>query len=270
MDLVNKYAERHPAFPSATKLHQGRRYLVTGGARGIGRATAEVLLAHGAVVAIADVNPEAVVDTAKTIGALPIQLDVTSRQAWEDARSIVSTEFGGRLDGLVNNAGVARDKILLKMDDLMWDTVLDTHLRGSWLGCQIFHPLLCPAENEVDGYGRPAGGAIVNTSSSGRHGAFGQSNYASAKAGILGLTKTVALEYARYGIRANAVSPGPIVTEMTSGVPEEVKKQWLKTLPLSRMGQPHEIGEVVAFLLSGAASYITGQVIDVNGGESHP
>ncbi|ASR35807.1 hypothetical protein BAY61_13240 [Prauserella marina] len=270
---------RHPGFPAGSELHTGRTYLVTGAARGIGRASAEVLLAHGATVAIADVDEEAVTTTAREIRALPVVLDVTSRASWEQARDVLTGEFGSRLAGLVNNAGITRDKTMSKMDDTMWDGVLDTHLRGTWLGCQVMRPLLAaPSIRDetgrptvvTDAYGRPAGGAIVNTSSSGRHGSYGQTNYSAAKAGIVGLTKTIALEFARFGVRANCVSPGPVETGMTADVPDDVKAKWLDGLMLGRMGLPHEIGTATAFLLSPAASYITAQVLDVNGGEWHP
>ncbi|MEU3271235.1 SDR family NAD(P)-dependent oxidoreductase [Saccharomonospora sp. NPDC006951] len=276
---VTSAPDRHPGFPAPSELHAGRTYLVTGAARGIGRASAEVLLAHGATVVIADVDEDAITATARDIGATPFVLDVTSRESWERARDALTGEFGPRLAGLVNNAGITRDKTLSKMDDSMWDSVLDTHLRGTWLGCQVMRPLLAApsAEDEAgrstvvtDAYGRPAGGAIVNTSSSGRHGSYGQTNYSAAKAGIVGLTKTIALEFARFGIRANCVSPGPVATDMTAGVPDEVKATWLGNVMLSRMGLPHEIGTATAFLLSSAASYITAQVLDVNGGEWHP
>lgn len=267
--------ERHPGFPAATGLHAGRTYLVTGAARGIGRATAEVLIAHGATVAIADIDRNAITTTGAEIGATPIVLDVASRTSWEKAFDVLEGEFGSQLDGLVNNAGITRDKSLLKMDDAMWAAVLDTHLRGTWLGCQVLQPLLAAPTTEdgnlcTDAYGRPAGGAIVNTSSSGRHGAFGQTNYSAAKAGIVGLTKTIALEFARFGIRVNCVAPGPIETDMTAAVPAEVKAKWLEDLALGRLGQPHEIGQATAFLLSPAASYVTAHVLDVNGGETHP
>lgn len=267
--------DRHPAFPAATELHAGRRYLVTGAARGIGRATAEVLIAHGATVAIADIDRDEIAATAAEIDAAPVVLDVASRTSWEKARHILEDEVGSQLDGLVNNAGITRDKSLLKMDDAMWTTVLDVHLRGTWLGCQVLQPLLAAPTDEdgglrSDAYGRPAGGAIVNTSSSGRHGAFGQTNYSAAKSGIVGLTKTVALEFARFGIRVNCVAPGPIETDMTAAVPAEVKAKWMEDLALGRLGLPHEIGQATAFLLSPAASYITSHVLDVNGGEMHP
>ncbi|GAB3040827.1 SDR family oxidoreductase [Sediminivirga luteola] len=237
----------------------GRAVLITGAARGIGRATAERLVTAGVRVAVADIRSEAAEATAQELGegALPLTLDVSSRESWRHAYSVLQERWGS-LHGLVNNAGVLRDRTLLKMDDEEWQRVIDTHLRGTWLGCQIMQPLL--AED---------GGAIVNVSSSGRHGAYGQTNYSAAKAGIVGLTKTVAMEFARYRIRANCVAPGAIETEMTLSVPERVRQTWLENIVLGRLGQPEEIAKAVVFLLSEEASYITAQVLDVNGGELH-
>lgn len=239
--------------------HTDKTYLVTGAARGIGRATAEKLLNQGAYVAVADIREDAASQAAAELGnrATGFALDVTSRTAWEATASALDDRFGG-LDGLVNNAGILRDHTLLKMTDEEWHAVIDTHLHGTWLGCQIMQPLLAKKK-----------GAIVNTSSSGRHGAYGQTNYSAAKAGILGMTKSIAMEFARDGIRANAVSPGAVETEMTLSVPTHVRDTWLNTIVLSRLGQPSEIANAVAFLLSDEASYITAQVLDVNGGELH-
>ncbi|MDF5758298.1 SDR family NAD(P)-dependent oxidoreductase [Spongiactinospora sp. TRM90649] len=240
--------------------HEGRSYLVTGGASGIGRATAEVLAARGARVAIADLDAGGARRTAAELGGhtLPVTLDVADRDSWQAAVAAVETAFGG-LDGLVNNAGITRDRTLARMSDQEWRQVVDVHLRGTWLGCQAARRLLSASD----------AGSIVNISSSGRHGSFGQTNYAAAKAGVVGLTKTVALELARAGVRCNAVAPGAVDTPMIRDVPEPVRENWLATITLGRLARPREIAEVVAFLLSPAASYITAQVIDVNGGELH-
>lgn len=240
--------------------HDGRTYLVTGSGSGIGKATATMLARRGGRVIIADRDGQAAHEVAEELGAnaLPATLDVADRRSWEAASVRIAAEFG-QLDGLVNNAGVTRDRSMAKMTDEEWQRVLDVHLRGSWLGCQVLRQHLTESD----------AGAIVNISSSGRHGAFGQTNYSSAKAGIVGLTKTVAVELAKHGVRCNAVAPGAVETPMTAGVPDAVREHWLATVVLGRLAQPEEIAEVVTFLLSPAASYVTATVVDVNGGEPH-
>lgn len=238
--------------------------IVTGAASGIGRAIARRLLADGARVALTDIDagalPAAIEDLPEDQAerALLLPLDVTDEAAWEEAVEAVHRRFGG-LTGLVNNAGITRDATMLKMTPEQFDAVLQTHLRASWLGCRAVIPRLREA----------GGGAIVNISSSGRHGVFGQTNYSPAKAGIVGLTKSVALEQARYGIRCNAVAPGAIETRMTEQVPEHVKDAWRESIVMGRLGKPEEIAAGVAFLLSEDASYINAHVLDINGGEPH-
>lgn len=243
-------------------VHGLRRYLITGGASGIGRATVEVLLERGAVVIAADRDPTALTELTKSAAGdrlRTVELDVASRSSWDDVVRFVEERVGG-LDGIVNNAGITRDRSLAKMSDAEWRDVIDVHLYGAWLGCQSFMPLLVSS-------GR---GAVVNLSSSGRHGSFGQTNYAAAKAGISGLTKTIAVESARHGIRCNAVAPGAVETNMTADVPKNVRQRWVDSIMLGRLAQPREIAEVIAFLLSPLASYVTAQVVDVTGGEHHP
>lgn len=239
----------------------GKIIVVTGAAQGIGRATALRLHEEGAKVVVADRNKagadSVVFEIAGQGGdAFAVDLDVGSRQSWESAVGAIVATYG-HIDGLVNNAGITRDSSLLKMTDEDWELVIDVNLRGAWLGCQVAVPHL-----------KEKGGAIVNLSSESRWGAFGQSNYSAAKSGLVGLTRTLALELARYGIRANAVAPGTTMTPMIEAVPENVRKDWLPGIPLRREADPSEIASSIVFLLSDDASYITGQVLGVNGGSA--
>jgi len=186
---------------------------------------------------------------------LTIEHDVASRNSWQAAIAATKEVFGG-LDILVNNAGILRDRTLLKMVDEEWDAVIDVHLRGTYLGCQ--HALSVMADR---GWGR-----IVNLSSISAWGSFGQTNYAAAKAGIVGITRTVALEGARFGVLVNAIAPGGVDTPMLRAIPPEMFERGKEHVPLNRYAEPREIAAVAAFLASDDASYVTGQVIHVNGG----
>ena len=236
--------------------------IVSGAASGIGTATARLLASRGAAVVIADINQAAAVAAAADITAAGFRssgtlLDVTSRDDWARVVAETVSEYGV-LTTLVNNAGRTRDRSLLKMSDEEWSEVIDINLRGVWLGSQAAIPAIKDA----------GGGAIVNLSSESRGGAFGQANYAAAKAGVVGLTKTIALEHARHGIRCNAVAPGTIDTPMIASVPEGVRESWLPRIPAGRIGDPSEVASAIAFLAGPDSSYITGQVLQVDGGST--
>jgi 3-oxoacyl-[acyl-carrier protein] reductase len=247
---------------SCTRLVD-RVIAVTGAGSGIGAATAARAAAEGATVIVSDIDAAAAGRTAESIraeggAAIAHEHDVSERSSWERVLGDAVRETG-RLDGLVNNAGITRDRSLLKMTDEDWDAVIDVHLRGTWLGCQTTVPYLREG----------GGGTIVNLSSDSRHGAFGQANYAAAKAGIIGLTRTVAIEHARHGVRCNAVAPGTVDTPMLNAVDEQLRASWVDSIPLGRFGEAREVAAVIAFLLSDDASYVSGHTLSVDGGANH-
>jgi 3-oxoacyl-[acyl-carrier protein] reductase len=240
----------------------GKVALVTGAGGGIGSAVATRLAEEGAAVAVTDVNLEAGTIVAKQLEerggrAIAIEHDVTDRPSWEAAVDRVQAELGS-LDIVVNNAGFTRDRTVVKMTDEEWQAVIDVHLRGCFLGCQ--HGLRAMRER---GWGR-----IVSLSSTAAFGWFGQTNYAAAKAGIIGITKTVAMEAAKYGVTVNAIAPGSVDTPMLRAVPAERLEEFERDIPLQRFARPEEMAAVIAFLASDDASYITGQVIIADGGAS--
>ena len=241
----------------------GRVALVTGGARGIGRATAVRLARDGAKIAInykgnAEAAAEAkrLVEEAGSTAAL-IQGDVSVDA---DAERVVkeALAFGeGKLDILVNNAGITRDNLLIRMSAEEWDAVLDLNLRGAFLVTKAaMRPMM-----------KQRGGRVVNISSvSGIAGNAGQANYSSAKAGLIGLTKATARELASRGITCNAVAPGFVLTELTKDLSDDLQRQLTERTPLGRFGTVEEIAAAVAFLVSDDAAFITGQVLAVDGG----
>jgi 3-oxoacyl-(acyl-carrier-protein) reductase len=236
--------------------------LITGGGSGIGAAVARRFAAEGALVAIADIVPQgaaAVIDEITTKGGKAIFSPVDVRKGDEVRGMIdhVCRELG-RLDILINNAGVTRDNLCARMSEEEWDFVVAVNLKGTFLCSQAaYRPMR-----------RQKQGRIINTASMVVRGNMGQVNYSSSKAGIIGLTRTLALEYARSNITVNCIAPGFIDTPMSAAVSEQAKEIALERIPLNRMGTPEEVANLHLFLASDEASYITGEVIFLDGGAS--
>ncbi len=241
---------------------KGKVALVTGGSRGIGRAICTALAAEGADVAVNYFrNDEAAAETLRMVGALSVRTKAYKANVGDDEQNHrmiedVVKDFG-RIDILVNNAGITRDRSFAKMTQELWREVVDVNLTGQ---AMITHEALKHMVNY--GWGR----VIFITSVVGQMGNFGQSNYAVAKGGLIALVKTLAREFARKNITVNGVAPGYVETDMTSGVPESVIQSVCQMTPVGRLGKPEEVAEAVRFLALPGASYITGEVINVNGG----
>jgi 3-oxoacyl-[acyl-carrier protein] reductase len=239
----------------------GKTALVTGAAQGIGREIAMGLAADGADVAICDVNLEAAQRTASDIAAkgrktLALKANVAA-SAEVTAMIDQVVEKLGRIDILVNNAGITRDGFILRMKEEDWDLVLDINLKGAF-NC---------SKAALKYLSKQRGGTIINIASIvGAMGNAGQANYVASKAGLIGLTKTIAREYANSGVTSNAVAPGFIDTAMTQALSETVRADLAKQIPLGRLGTPEDVAHAVRFLASPAATYITGHVLHVNGG----
>jgi 3-oxoacyl-[acyl-carrier protein] reductase len=232
---------------------EGKSALVTGASRGIGRAIAVELARAGASVVIGyRTGAEEAQALAEEIGARAVQADVS--QAGEAARLV---EEAGDVDILVNNAGLTRDGLLARMSDDDWRTVIETNLSSVFYTCRaVTRPMM-----------KKRGGSIVNISSIvGVHGNWGQTNYGASKAGIIGFTKSLARELGSRGVRANVVAPGYVKTQLTDVLPEEATKAMLDNTPLGRLGDPEDVAGAVRFLCSDEASFITGEVLLVDGG----
>jgi 3-oxoacyl-[acyl-carrier protein] reductase len=232
---------------------EGKTALVTGASRGIGRAVAEELAAAGASVVLGYRTGEAEVEeVAAAIGGRAVQADVSDA---ESAKALV--EAAGDIDILVNNAGLTRDGLLARMSDDDWHTVIDTNLSSVFYTCRaVCRPLM-----------KKRAGAIVNVSSIvGVHGNWGQTNYAASKAGIIGFTKSLAKELGSRNVRANVVAPGYVKTQLTDVLPAEATQAMLEQTPLGRLGEPADVAGAVRFLCSDAASFVTGEVMLVDGG----
>ncbi len=243
----------------------GRVALVTGASQGSGEAIAKQLAAQGATVVCAARTLGKLQEVADAITAAGGKADVIaadlSDTASVKAAVAATVERHGAIHILVNNAGITRDKLLIQMKEEDWDAVLDTNLKGAWTAIQAATKPMMKQR-----YGR-----IINIASVvGQMGNAGQSNYVAAKAGLIGLTKSVARELASRNVTANAVTPGYIETAMTAGLSDEVKAEFTKQIPLGRMGTPADIASAVAFLASDEAGYVTGQVLSVNGGMLMP
>lgn len=240
---------------------ENRVVIVTGAGQGIGAAVAEVLAKGGANVAVVDINLDNAQSVSKELNekgynTIALKCDISDRQQVEDMYKTVIEKYE-KVDILVNNAGINRDALFTKMTEEQWDAVMNINCKGTFNVCQVVSQSMI--ENN---YGR-----IVNVSSAaGKIGNFGQSNYSCAKAGIVGFTKAIAKELARYNITVNSIQPGFTETAMTAGIPDKVKEQFIKQIPLRRTSSPKEQANAIAFLASDDASYMTGSVIEVNGG----
>jgi 3-oxoacyl-[acyl-carrier protein] reductase len=235
--------------------------LVTGGARGIGKAIAENFAKKGAHLVIADISLESAEETASQLASggsrtLALSLDVSKSENVATAFEKIIAEFG-RIDIVINNAGITKDGLILRMKEEDWDAVININLKGVFL---------C-AKEAVKYMVKQRYGRIVNIASVVAFmGNPGQANYSASKAGIVGLTKTIAREYASRGITVNAVAPGFISTAMTDGLPDNVRQEMLKSIPVGSFGSVEDVANAVAFLAAPDTGYITGQVVHVNGG----
>jgi 3-oxoacyl-[acyl-carrier protein] reductase len=245
-----------------TKLLEGKTAIVTGAARGIGKAIAVRFAGEGCNIAFTDL---AIDDNAKAteqeIAAFGVKVKAYASNAadFEGTHTVVNeiVKDFGRVDILINNAGITRDGLMLRMSEQQWDSVITVNLKSAFNFIHALTPVMM----------KQKAGSIINMSSVvGVHGNAGQSNYSASKAGLIGLAKSAARELGSRGIRANAIAPGFIITEMTHQLSDEVRDEWLKQIPLRRGGKPEDVADVALFLASDLSSYITGQVIQIDGG----
>ena len=237
-------------------LLESKIAIITGGGRGIGKATAQLFINEGATVVIAEFDEVSGQSTANELGAHFIKTDISNEESVNALFNFVSSEFG-QLDILVNNAGILADSTLKKLDPDSFDAVINVNLRGVYLCGRAAADIMI----------EQGSGVILNASSVvAHHGNFGQTNYVASKAGVNGITKVWARELGKDGIRVNAVAPGFIQTNMTAGMPEKVVNMMGEKVPLKRWGQPEDVANAYTFLASDEASYITGAVLNVDGG----
>ena len=240
---------------------EGKVALITGGARGIGKELALRFAKEGSDIAICDVNMELLEQTAEEIrgmdkDVLVFKADVTSSTEVQNMLDKILDKFK-KLDILINNAGITRDSLILRMPEEDWDRVIAVNLKGSFVCTKAAAKVML----------KQRFGKIINLASIiGIMGNIGQANYSASKAGIIGLTKSVAKELAPRGVCVNAIAPGFIKTEMTAKLPEDIQKKMLSVIPLGRFGEPKDVADLALFLSSESSSYITGQVIQIDGG----
>ncbi|MBS4056875.1 MAG: 3-oxoacyl-[acyl-carrier-protein] reductase [Bacteroidales bacterium] len=244
------------------KLLEGKVALITGGARGIGKALALRFAAEGAMVAVSDLHyDEQMQATENELMALGVKAKgyASNAASFDESEKLIEevVKDFGRVDVLINNAGITRDNLLLRMSEQDWDAVMAVNLKS------VFNLTKAVQKTMI----KQKSGSIINMSSVvGVNGNAGQANYSASKAGMIGFTKSIAKELGSRNIRCNAIAPGFIETEMTHKLSDEVRQQWISTIPLRRSGKPEDVADVAVFLASSLSAYITGQVISVCGG----